>query len=314
MATNSTSTPLLTDFELDERELDDEYTPAQDDGSEAQRRKARMRWSSTARSTAGYDRRTLLLLIFASFVSILSIGINLLNLSPSPPTSTTKKSPSSNAKLTYPNPYIGLEHAVLPTSVAPAKPIFNSPLLLAQVNSSAPERVHLQTPHWDSSFGMIYGEDREVEVTGDVSTIAQFRTLDYGMERCVLTLEMPSSANADADNLPHKTVTISSSSSASPLSLQIYSSSASESITPQTLSWNTRPKRTKLLATFSLDAADARVNGAVLSSEPFNCPQRTLLTFEMAFAPDCKGCRLRFLQDRKPPRLGLYVTQHPGSA
>ncbi|KAJ6609542.1 hypothetical protein B0H10DRAFT_1769624, partial [Mycena sp. CBHHK59/15] len=83
-------------------------------------------------------------------------------------------------KLTYPNPYIGLENAVL-TDAAPAKPIINFPLLLAQINSSEPSEVYMQLTQWPTAFGMIYPELRYFE----------FRTIDFGMERCAATLEIP---------------------------------------------------------------------------------------------------------------------------
>ncbi|KAF7305434.1 hypothetical protein HMN09_00796000 [Mycena chlorophos] len=298
MATShSTSTPLLDDFELDDREHEPDT-------------RNRGKWRASQRPVPSTDRRTLLLLIFASFAAVLSIALNLLNLRPVPETS---KAPNPT-KLKYPNPYIGLEHAVLPTDIPPAKPILNTPLLLAQVNRSAPAQVYPQTPKWDSTFGMIYSEDREVVVDSEVSTIAQFRALDFGMESCVLTLEIPSPNIADAEglSLPYKAVTIAPTAT---LSLEIYTLAASDDpIIPATLSWKTRPERVNLLSTFTFNALQTEKDGALLRSDAFDCPARSVLTFEMAFRESCASCRLRFLQDHKPPRLGLYIMQHPGTA
>jgi hypothetical protein len=75
-------------------------------------------------------------------------------------------SPPTPSKLRYPNPYIGLENAVL-TETDPAAPIINFPLLLSQINSSNPTAVYPQQPHSPTSFGMIYTEDREFMVNNE---------------------------------------------------------------------------------------------------------------------------------------------------
>ncbi|KAF7329193.1 hypothetical protein MKEN_00179900 [Mycena kentingensis (nom. inval.)] len=294
----STSAPLLrdTDYELDDR--DDGYYK-------------RERWAAAGANTRNSDRRAIFLLVFASLVSLMAIAINLLHRAPTPP-----EAPSPTLKLTYPNPYIGLELAVLPPDAPTPKPIVNYPLLLAQVNASEPGRAYVQTPHWDSTFGMVYPEDREVIVEDGVSTILQFRTLDFRMERCVLSLEIPSSAKADAEGLPHKRVTLSSDANA-PLELHFHmlDPTSTESIIPNTLSWHSRPAR---LDTPNADAifrltASTPIEGALLHSASFACPERSVVGFEMSWSPDCAGCKLRFVQDHKAPRLGVYITQYSGT-
>ncbi|KAJ7696986.1 hypothetical protein B0H17DRAFT_842768, partial [Mycena rosella] len=188
-------------------------------------------------------------------------------------------------KLFYPNPYIGLEKAVL-TDPTPAPPVINFPLLLAQINSSDPSAVYLQQPHSPTSFGMIYPEDREFIV----STIAQFRTLDFGLERCVATLAIPSPA--DVENLPDKRV----SSSNEPCSLEIWSLDAPESIRPRILSWATRPRRLDLVTTIVV-----RPGHNLPDTPEFPCPARTALAFELSYSDS--SCHLRFRQNKKSPRL-----------
>ncbi|KAF7290732.1 hypothetical protein MIND_01313900 [Mycena indigotica] len=282
MATHSASTPLLTNFELDDAE-DYNHRPPRPTPT---------------------DRRTFLLLIFACFVSVLSILLNFLHFS-----AASAPRGQSPLKLVYPNPYIGLDSAVLPSGLPPAKPILNWPLLIAQVNRSDPHTVYLQNPKWDSSFGMIYDEQREFEVSTDVSTILQFRTLDFGMTRCVLTLEIPSAANADANDLPRKNVLIAPQS----VMLTVNTLATDASLPPETLSWATasRLHRIKRLTSFGIASLAAR-EGVVLQSAPFVCAERSLLTVEVTL--DGKDGQVKFTQDHKLPRLGFYLMQHPAES
>ncbi|KAJ7107818.1 hypothetical protein C8R44DRAFT_533146, partial [Mycena epipterygia] len=184
--------------------------------------------------------------------------------------------------LTYPNPYIGLDNAML-TDAAPAKPIINFPLLLAQINSSEPSAVYMQLTQWPTAFGMIYPELRHFEliyIIPQVSTVVQFRTIDFGMERCVATLEIP--------EVP--VVYKNFSSSAKPCPLEVWSLDSPDDIQPRTLSWAARPRRTNLLTTMLVGQPPV-----LLQSPSFPCPSRTLFTFEIAYST--ADCYLRFRQD-----------------
>ncbi|KAJ7191610.1 hypothetical protein GGX14DRAFT_380957 [Mycena pura] len=197
---------------------------------------------------------------------------------------------ATHTKLAYPNPYIGLEKAVLLDSPTPA-PIINFPHLLAQVNSSNPTTVYLQQPHWPTYFGTLYPNDRRFLVTNEVSTIAQFRMMDYGMERCVAKLEMPSST--ELAQLPEKRFSLSGT----PFPLEIWALAAGDDIDPHKLSWSTRPLSTQLLLDVTIDR-DVKT----IESPEFACPSRTLLAFELRCGtPDC---HLQFNQSNKAPRLG----------
>lgn len=70
-------------------------------------------------------------------------------------------------KLKYPNPYIGLENAILEDVALPA-PILNFPLLLAQINMSDRSVAYEDLHPWSSDFGMIYPEDRTFLVSSEV--------------------------------------------------------------------------------------------------------------------------------------------------
>ncbi|KAF7345936.1 hypothetical protein MVEN_01615900 [Mycena venus] len=236
--------------------------------------------------------RTVWFVLFACLVSVTTLCVHLgIFYYPAPP------STPSPEKLTYPNPYIGLEKAVL-VDPAPAAPIVNFPLLLAQINSSDPTAAYVQQPHWNSYFGMIYPEDREFLINTEVSTIAQFRTLDFGMERCVATLEIPS--QDQIQDKPSKSI----STSAVPFTMEIWVLDAEERIDPHSLTWATRPTRIDLLTTMVFHRGYN-----LLHSSPFLCQARTFLAFEIR----CSACHLHFRQDKKSPRLAFFITQHPSS-
>ncbi|KAJ7132438.1 hypothetical protein C8R44DRAFT_871399 [Mycena epipterygia] len=103
-----------------------------------------------------------------------------------------KPSPRSKDRTLRSSPYIGLASAVLKHTYHPA-PITNFPGLLTHVNASASGETCLQTPQWASNFGTIYSEDRMFIVQSGVRL--EFRTIDFGMETCVLTLATNTSAS-----------------------------------------------------------------------------------------------------------------------
>ncbi|KAJ7744016.1 hypothetical protein DFH07DRAFT_943075 [Mycena maculata] len=227
----------------------------------------------------------------ACMVSVIASWVHIGAVQPTPPLAK-----SSQTKLTYPNPYVGLESAVLTEAARPA-PIINFPLLLAQINSSDPTAVYVQQPHWNSLFGMIYPEDREFMVSNEVSTITQFRTLDFGMERCVVTLGIPSEEGIE--DLPEKTVFRPDG----PFTLEIWTLDSDERIDPTALTWANRPPMSDLLATMIVQPGYN-----LLDSMPFPCPARTFLAFEIRCSTPT--CYLRFRQDKKTPRLAFFVTQY----
>ncbi|KAJ6460035.1 hypothetical protein C8R47DRAFT_921777, partial [Mycena vitilis] len=192
----------------------------------------------------------------------------------------------SPTKLTYPDPYIGLKDVVLNDAASP-KPIVNFPLLLAQINASEPSSVYMQLTQWPTAFGMIYPELRHFEVFLQASTILQFRTIDFGMERCAVTLEVP--------EVPDKFKNYSSS--AEPCPLEVWSLDAQDDIQPRALSWAARPRRSTLHTTMLVGKPPLFLQGP-----SFPCAARTLHTFEVISSN--ANCHLRFRQDPDLPRLG----------
>ncbi|KAJ7662328.1 hypothetical protein B0H17DRAFT_953229 [Mycena rosella] len=190
------------------------------------------------------------------------------------------KSVQSRVRLIYPDPYIGLQNAVLKNAPHPA-PITNFPLVLAHVNSSAPADIFLEQAHWPSNFGMIYPEDR----TFMVVTIVQFRAVDFGMENCVLVLAT------------HDMESANFSAATTPFPFEIWGVDSTDSVDPRKLSWKSRPRRTHLAASMTFPPGRNR-----LETPPFSCPSRALFTFEITCS--APGCYLKFLQTNKSTNLG----------
>ncbi|KAF8641552.1 hypothetical protein AX16_009929 [Volvariella volvacea WC 439] len=145
---------------------------------------------------------------------------------------------------------------------------------------------------------MIYPEDKQFLVNTKVSTILQFRVLDYGMERCTLTFSLPTPEGL-ADPHHSKAVALGG-----PIHLSIWRLDSSEPLEPSSLSWSNRPPRRR-------DAMEFYVQpeGSLIESEEFRCPAGSLQTYEVACSPRNSDCYIWFQQDHKEPRLALYLTQ-----
>ncbi|KAJ6484014.1 hypothetical protein C8R45DRAFT_999949 [Mycena sanguinolenta] len=244
--------------------------------------------SARTKSSDKWENRTLLLISLGCMISMATLLLNLTYFRQS-------YTAISQNKLDYPNPYIGLENAMLKDVTSPA-PIMNFPLFLGQINMSDSAVADEDLYHWTSSFGTIYPEDRTFLVSSEASTIAQFRAIDFAMERCVLTLAVPSVE--DQGTSGKKTI-----SSPGPISLAIWALDSTDDMDPRTLSWFTRPARSHLLTTIIFSVS------GYFESPPFSCPSRTLHTFEISCGTP--ECYLRFHQDSKPPFLAIFLMQHP---
>lgn len=235
------------------------------------------------------------MMILACIVCVITTIVNVTALNSLISVARLESLPTKTS-LEYPDPYVGLENAHLhDPSLLP--PIYNFPRVLALINISDPSSVYLDLHHWASGFGMIYPNDRQFLVSSQISTVAQFRTLDFGMERCVLSLMVPSSS-ALQEARSNKTVTYLPATS-----LNIWRLKASGDIDRKSLSWINRPPRDTLLTTMSISPGQN-----TFESPEFHCPSRSLQNFELSCATP--KCHLQFQQDMKEPYLALFLTQH----
>ncbi|KAF7357609.1 hypothetical protein MSAN_01357300 [Mycena sanguinolenta] len=246
------------------------------------------------------ERRVLRVLLWAGFASLACTALTIIYLVfPGLSSRTSAQAPSG--ALEFVSPYIGLDIAIH-HDTSPLPPIVNYPILLAQVNAAQPHEVLLDTHRWNSSFGMIYPADRTFKVAPGISTIAQFRAIDWGMERCTVNVVLPELS----DMMDFMNFTVSGSTVDDPEAVmlemwRVSSPQITQAIDPRTLSWQTRPQRKLLVGYWTLKS------GMSMESEVFECASNSLHTFEFA----CVGskCYLEFQQDPNDPRIGFYITQ-----
>ncbi|KAK6974371.1 hypothetical protein R3P38DRAFT_3133527 [Favolaschia claudopus] len=248
----------------------------------------------------GLERWALHAILWAAFASLVCSGVNIVfvaSLFITTGSFTNERLPN----LEFVSPYIGLDSAIHHDS-SPFPPIVNFPILLAQVDSAQPGAIALDT-HPDRTF----------KVASGISTIAQFRAIDWGMELCTLNAVIPETT--DLIQFMNFTITPSQDNLDSVM-VEIWRVSGPEITQPldaSTLSWKTKPKRKHVVGYWSLKP------GTKLESEVFFCASNSLHTFEFLCVGD--GCHLQFQQDPNDSRIGrarsdynrsllcFYVTQ-----
>ncbi|KAF8521211.1 hypothetical protein BU17DRAFT_11944, partial [Hysterangium stoloniferum] len=97
-------------------------------------------------------------------------------------------------KLPFLSSYLHIDEVYAAGGIKPSprEPILNIPHVLAQVDSSAPTSVQYPYPKMFSTHGgMIPFDERRTIVTPQMSTVAEFHVMDYGMENCSLFLTIP---------------------------------------------------------------------------------------------------------------------------
>ncbi|KZV68535.1 hypothetical protein PENSPDRAFT_582324 [Peniophora sp. CONT] len=170
------------------------------------------------------------------------------------------------------------------------KQLSNYPSLLTQVDSSHPAKVFQDDPRrLTTAVGTISPEDRRVLVTETISTIVQFRAVDYGMESCELVIRLPEASSVDVLN----------PAQAFPLSLYRLNSSLPLDI--RTLSFSTLPQRMAKLG----DVPFA-YGSSTTWSKTLRCQREEVLTFELSCSPLAveSECALVWWQDRENPQPG----------
>ncbi|KAJ6490182.1 hypothetical protein DFH09DRAFT_865623, partial [Mycena vulgaris] len=159
------------------------------------------------------------------------------------------------------------------------------PLVLAQIDSSEPNRVHSPLPGVFTSIGTIYPEVGQVVVSNSISTIVQFRALDFGMEACELRIEIPTNASMVSAN---RTLTLSSSS------LEIFAVDYNKRLHADTLSYASRPTRGNKIA-------DVVLGYGAQWTHHFSCRMDDMFAFELTcpLLDDGTICGVRWEQDKE---------------
>ncbi|KAF9000121.1 hypothetical protein BDQ17DRAFT_1245790 [Cyathus striatus] len=139
-------------------------------------------------------------------------------------------------------------------------------------------RLHEDTRQYPTEEGIVYPDDRHFIFSSETTTVAQFRSQDYGMERCTLTINL-------TDYL----------FSQRPLSVDVWELDSSTEISRYIPSaWATAPQRRKIFGTFE---ADDNSELPWISNE-FSCPSGSLMTFEFGCSSKIPECQIDFWQHR----------------
>ncbi|EIM85255.1 uncharacterized protein STEHIDRAFT_33169, partial [Stereum hirsutum FP-91666 SS1] len=86
------------------------------------------------------------------------------------------------------NAYIGLDRLPFPKSLK-GKEILNFPLTIGRVTFDDPNFViPTETPDVPSPEGVVFPDVREILISSTISTVAEVRVLDFGMERCHVSI------------------------------------------------------------------------------------------------------------------------------
>ncbi|KAH9484722.1 hypothetical protein JR316_0001622 [Psilocybe cubensis] len=196
--------------------------------------------------------------------------------------------------LKRPSPFIGLEK--IQTSTSP-RTLINYPQVIAQIDASNPRRIFDDDPKRYMSFtGYVSPEDRRVMVSPSISTIVQFRAIDFGMEKCELKLLIPANRN---------------SSSGLPFLLSIHRLETTQPINTKELSFHNSPRRLTAVANLEFFP-----NTGVAWQRTFHCAWDDILTFdigcsdEVGFQSD--ACSLEWWQNKEEdkPTQGIFMVQH----
>ncbi|PBK87115.1 hypothetical protein ARMGADRAFT_972197 [Armillaria gallica] len=165
-------------------------------------------------------------------------------------------------------------------------PVLNLPRVMIQVDSSTSNIV---IPPWRdtylSEYGTIQYNHRRLLVSPEVSALAQFHVVDFGMESCSMSLNVPVEMDTGSGN---HTV------------LDVWKVEEKGKLNVQSLSWNTKPSRLFLVGSFTLPAP------TIQQLPKFECQSGSLQTFEVS----CRGdCFMETVTDKRDA-IGLYLEQY----
>ncbi|KAF8155878.1 hypothetical protein B0H34DRAFT_675988 [Crassisporium funariophilum] len=205
--------------------------------------------------------------------------------------------------LRRPSPFIGLEKIKRPAHPTP-RTLINYPQIIAQVDSANKHKVFDDDPkRFMSHTGFVSPEDRRVKITKTVSTITQFRAIDFGMESCEVKLRFPANLTTRLAESAQK-----------PFFISVYRLAEDKPLNTKSLSQSNAPNRLALV-----DNIQVIPGVAVDWHNTFNCPWDTVLSFELAcFGTDRPGfesteeCSLEWWQnkDEDDPDMAVYMLQH----
>ncbi|KAH9847673.1 hypothetical protein C2E23DRAFT_889780 [Lenzites betulinus] len=196
-----------------------------------------------------------------------------------------------------PNPYFYLDN-ILRNTTQVFPPVVNFPQVVLHFSAEDPERSMQLEAHRSGPtvFGTVFPDDRQIRVSASVSTLVQFRTLDYAMESCVVNLSLPVETEKfqpDIDLVEHSMIDIWALEDTEELAQDIRGALLARA-----------PRRRTLLATLPFPASGSR------QSPEFRCPSGKFTTIELACSNVNAACLVEFWQSRRvKPVGGVYIVQ-----
>jgi len=176
------------------------------------------------------------------------------------------------------------------------------PRVLTQVDRERPDFVFPTDVHRNyTRFGTLGYDDRYFLLTDSISIIAQYRTMDYGVQSCILRLYFPGNTELGADSnrtttsgFPYWTMDSES------VDVDIYWLNRYELVDVKTLSYSTKPQRGELFDSVKVKRSD------ITPTKVFPCESDSLYSFEVV----CRSnpCRIEAWQD-KVEAVGLLLIQ-----
>ncbi|EMD39214.1 hypothetical protein CERSUDRAFT_134166, partial [Gelatoporia subvermispora B] len=153
-----------------------------------------------------------------------------------------------------------------------------------------------ETKEWYSFEGTVYPDDRHIIVSREVSTIMQFRHMDFKMEHCILKIALPQETETFNPMLKlHESSKV-----------DVWMLDARGELSPRdSKTWKRAPDRRTRLTTLSFSG------GENVTSQEFWCTSGEFTTVELACALTEQECEVDFWQNaRVVPRAGVYIIQN----
>ncbi|KAL5513572.1 hypothetical protein ACEPAH_3971 [Sanghuangporus vaninii] len=166
----------------------------------------------------------------------------------------------------------------------------NFPLVLSQVSELDPAMSRPDdSTRKLTEIGTISPDSRRFALAQGMSSISQFRAVDYGFENCSLSIALQSDPSQEV--FSHGML------------VDIWALDGSSKLDPGHLSWNSRPRR-KLL----LESVEFRQNVTISLRQNWICKWGSMQTFEFVCSNQSRTCFADFWQNPKDPALGMVAS------
>ncbi len=217
--------------------------------------------------------------------------------------------PQVDELLLRPNPYVYLDKILRNTTMT-FPPIINFPQVVLQIDNADGSRTMREDERGRATtFGTVYPDDRRILISDNVSsrtfmepepsltvstkvsTIVQFRNLDYAMESCILNFSVPvetAGFHPDVSLAPSSIIDVWTLADSGELAQDI----RGRDILARA------PARRTLLATLPFPASGSQ------QSKAFHCPSGAFTALELVCSHTAPACRVDFWQDRRAKPVG----------